>query len=89
MARGWQSVRRADGKNAMAQGALHVVSRPGDLSKIYSWRGLHATWKKTHVDSPNRGPAAKCSSSSKAARIVSSSGVVHAGLKIAEPLSRT
>jgi len=36
------------------------------ISKIYSWSGLHATLKKNpHVGSPNRGPAAKYSSSSK------------------------
>jgi hypothetical protein len=49
MARGWESIRKGGSKNAMAQGALGDMwwaGDPSDLSKIYSWRGLHATLKK-------------------------------------------
>ena len=52
-----------------------------NLSKIYSWRGLHATLKKkTLSTAPIKDLQQKCSSSSsgsKAVQAVSSSGVVH------------
>ena len=51
------------------------------ISKIYSWRGLHATLKKkTLSTAPIKDLQQKCSSgssSSKAVQAVSSSGVVH------------
>ena len=68
MARGWESIGKGGSKSAMAQERIrrHVEQAAQAIYRrsipdVVSMRRQ----KNPHVDSPNRGPAAKCSGSKR------------------------